>query len=94
MDETINIFKTYFRDIYSASSKTCAGACDEATPSSLGPLAYDLRQCCKSACSDTAAFITSEDSCANDFCVKACRDINSTECMRICTVGCHKRFTA
>ena len=91
MDETVKVFQKYFRDIYSASAKTCAGACDEATPASLGPNAYELRQCCKQACSDES--IKSELDCVDRFCKTLCMQ-GPNECMAKCTVGCHRRFNS
>lgn len=96
MDATIKIFTDYMRDIYAPS--TCAAVCDAGTPASLGPIAYEVRRCCKSACSDNA--VKDEATCKSFFCEVQCRmevliaaSPEATEkCMQVCASGCAKRF--
>jgi hypothetical protein len=97
MDDSLNLFKEYFRDIYTATSGTCAGACDEATPAKLGPAAYEIRRCCKSACSEDS--IKSLADCDTSVCEVKCRnevlvnELNKMkECLEICELGCRRRF--
>lgn len=98
MDETVKIFKEYFRDIYSANPATCAGLCDSITPPSLGPAAYELRRCCKAGCSDEN--VLSQQQCQKEFCPGKCMEqvlVNNTEeiliqCIAICSRGCSRRF--
>lgn len=95
----MKVFTEYFRDIYSASETSCAGICDSATPAaSLGPEGYDIRKCCKSACSSRS--VTSLSSCETDFCTARCNDSHQikeggalAKCVEICSIGCRERFS-
>ena len=98
MDDSLKLFKEYFRDIYTANVGSCAGACNEATPASLGSATYEIRRCCKEACND--ALISSLDECKEVFCVRRCQSEslvsrsqeNVQTCIERCSVGCLNRF--
>ena len=99
MDDSFKLFKDYFRDIYSATTGTCAGECDDATPASLGPVAYEFRRCCKAACSEEG--VQSLSQCRDTFCSARCaaealvsdRKTILDDCIGVCQVGCEKRFS-
>jgi hypothetical protein len=97
MDDSLKLFREYFRDIYTASSGTCAGICDKATPASLGPSAYEIRRCCKNACSDSG--IDSLEQCRTQFCMSKCNSETLVtqmeivnDCVSVCQLGCDHRF--
>ena len=99
MDETVKIYREYFRDIDAASPSTCAGTCDSATPAALGAEGYEIRRCCKLACSDGG--VESLNFCETSFCFERCQEsrqiavsaASMDKCVEICKVGCKKRFT-
>ena len=98
MDDSLKLFKEYFRDIYTANKGSCAGDCNDATPASLGHAAYEMRRCCKEACSEES--IRSLDECREVFCVQRCTSetlVQSNtdtlkQCVEICQRGCGHRF--
>lgn len=96
MDETLKVFTEYFRDIYAASGSSCAGVCDaETRPALMGPEGFEIRKCCKSACSDKS--ITTLEFCEDYFCEEKCASIRETDfvskCMQTCKVACRNRFS-
>lgn len=98
MDDSLKLFKDYFRDIYTANKGSCAGKCNEITPPALGPAAYEMRRCCKEACSEGS--LESLDECRGIFCVRRCTSEtlagssadSLSRCVEICQQGCEHRF--
>ncbi len=94
-DDSLKRFTNYFRDIYTASSSNCPGLCDQLVAPTVGATGYDLRRCCKSACSTNEA--NSRETCENDFCPKICMQEMADksavdECVHVCATACRQRW--